>query len=250
MEQLITTVENGEVNTLQVETNKQFLCRVVIPAQTSTYKPVAHKTLMDLTLDAIESCGFQLEKEIYTYSKDGQRANGKYLLKYGNDSEMSLMIAWQNSYDKSLSLKFAIGTWVFICENGCVSGNMGAFKSKHVGDVQEVTPQSIKDYICGAGDTFYRMVDAKEAMKEIQLSKQQVAELLGRMFVEKEIIISTQLNTIKREIDKPTYEYGAPGTLWELYNHITFSLKDCNPTYWLETQQKSHQFITEEFNIA
>ncbi len=233
----------------EVMSNKVFLLRVPIPAETSTYKPVSHGKLMELTLDAIETCGFLLEKEIYTYSKDGLRANGKYLLKYGNDSEMSLMIAWQNSYDKSLSLKFAVGTWVFICENGCVSGNMGAFKSKHVGDVQEVTPQSIKEYICGAGETFYRMVDTKEAMKDIQVSRTKVAEILGRMFVEEGIIISTQLNTIKRELDKPTYDYGSPGSVWEFYNYITFSLKDCNPTYWLETQQKVHQYIVKEFNL-
>lgn len=114
---------------------KQYLLQVPVPESTSTYKAVSYRELIEVTLESIESCGFKLIKEIYTWRKEGQIANGKYLLKYGTDPDMSLMIAWQNSYDKSLSLKFAVGTFVYICENGCVSGDMGAFKSKHVGDM-------------------------------------------------------------------------------------------------------------------
>lgn len=233
----------------EIMTIKEFLLQVPQPESTSTYKCVSHGTLMELTLNAIESCGFQLEKEIYTQSRGGLKANGKYLIKYGNDPDMSIMIAWQNSYDKSLSLKFAIGTWVFICENGACSGNMGAFRSKHIGDVQEITPATIKEFVCGSGEVFYKMVDTKERMKELTVTTRETAELLGRLYVEKEIINSTQLNTIKREIDTPTYNYGPKDTVWTLYNYCTFAMKDCNPQHWLESQRNLHQFFVDEFNI-
>ena len=228
---------------------EEFLLGVPVPAQTSTYKPVSHGRLIDLTRGAIRDCGFKLKKEVYTSSRDGLRANGKYLIEFGNDPDMSIMIAWQNSYDKKISLKFAIGTWVFICENGMCKSDIASFKTKHVGDVQEVTPEKIKEYICQAAETFYELVDEKETMKGINLTEQERAELLGRMFIIEEVITSTQLNAIKREIQEPTYDYNSPGTVWEFYNYCTFAIKNANPRYWLQVQEDLHQFFTVEFNI-
>ncbi len=234
---------------IETLTHEEFLLRVPIPAETSTYKPVSHGELMKLTKDALIKCNFHLEKEVYTHSKDGMRATGRYLLRFGQDPDMSIMIAWQNSYDKKISLKFAIGTWVFVCENGCVAGNIGAFKSKHTGDIQDITPAKIEEYICQAAETFYNMVDEKEAMKTINVTAKERAELLGRMYIIDELLTSTQLNIVKREIKEPTYDYGAPMTVWEFYNYCTFALKDANPRYWISSQENLHQFFIDEFNI-
>lgn len=228
---------------------KEFLLNVVIPDETRSYKPVSHGELIKVTLESIENCGFKLVKEIYTYRKEGLTANGKYLLEYGNDIDMSLMIAWQNSYDKSLSLKFAIGTWVYICENGCVSGNMGAFRSKHVGDVQTVSPALLREYICKAGDHFNTMVAEKEAMKNIQITAKERAALLGVLYIDKKLITSTQLNQIKETIEHPVYDYGAPGTVWGLYNYCTEALRNISPQYWLTAQVNIHKFMIAEYDI-
>lgn len=242
-------IEDMEQEQERLMTPKEYLLQVPVPEESRTYKPVSYEELIRVTLESIESCGFILSKEIYTYRKEGQVANGKYLLKYGDDPDMSIMIAWQNSYDKTLSLKFAIGTYVYICSNGCVSGNMGAYRSKHVGDVQTVSPQLLREYICRAGEQFDTMVIQKEAMKEIQISAKERAEILGVLFIDKQLITSTQLNIVKNEIEKPTYDYQAPGTLWELYNYITFSLSEVSPQYWLSAQVNLHQFFIKEYNI-
>ena len=246
MDDILMENEHREV---PMQTPKQFLLQVPVPAQTSTYKPVSHGKLMQLVTNAIRECGFILKGEIYTHSKDGQVANGKYLLEYGDDPDMSLMVAWQNSYNKKVTFKLAVGAWVFICENGMCDGDVGSYKSKHVGDIQEVTPEIIREYINDAASSFDRMVKDKETMKGIIITPKESAEILGRMFILEENITSTQLNVIKREIHKPTYDYRSPGTVWELYNHVTFALKDCHPRYWLEQQQNVHKFFVEEFKI-
>lgn len=98
----------------EVQSTKDFLKAMPLPQQTSWYKPVGHAQLMDITLESIDRCGFELKSEHYTHAAGGAKANGKYHLSYGNDPDMSIMIAWQNSYNKQLSLKFAIGGYVFI----------------------------------------------------------------------------------------------------------------------------------------
>ena len=226
------------------ESAKSILINAEIPQQTRTYKPVSHERLIDLTLESIHQSGFELASESYSSARNGTVANGKFAIKNVADSEMQLQIGWQNSYDKSLSLKFAIGTKIFICSNGCVSGDYGAFKKKHQGEIQEFTPQAITEYIQRAGDAFQRMQAERETMKSIDVSRRVQAELIGRMIVEEQFIESTQLNIIRKELENPTHDYGASGSLWELCQFTTFSMKEVHPTLWMDNHIDAHNFFT------
>jgi hypothetical protein len=226
-------------------TLKNALVHTAVPMETKTYKPVSHAQLMDLTLESIHQAGFTLDKEIYSSAREGKVANGKFTIKNVADNEMQLQIGWQNSYDKSLSLKFAIGTRIFICSNGCVSGDYGAFKKKHQGEIQSFTPQAITEYIKRAGEAFTRMQAERELMKTIEIDRRTQAELIGRMIVEQQFIESTQLNIIRAELDKPTHDYGAPNSLWELYQFTTYSMKEVHPSLWMNNHIDAHSFFVE-----
>jgi hypothetical protein len=228
---------------------KQILLNAELPQQTRTYKPINHSQLIDLTLESIQSAGFELGAEMYSAARDGAVANGRYTIKNIADKEMELQIGWQNSYDKSMSLKFAIGTRIMICSNGCVSGDYGAFRKKHVGTVQEFTPNAITEYIKSAGEAFRRMQEERDRMKEIELTRKTKAELIGRMYLEEQFINSTQLNIISRELDNPTHDYGAPNSMWELYNYTTFAMKETHPSLWMQNHQEAHSFFVNESGI-
>ena len=182
-------------------TTRELLINAELPQQTKTYKPISHQQLMDLTLESIHSAGFELGTELYSSARAGNVANGRYTIKNVADSEMELQIGWQNSYDRSMSLKFAIGTRILVCSNGCVSGDYGAFKRKHQGEIQTFTPTAITEYIKQAGDAFTKMQAEREVMKNREVTKRTSAELIGRMIIEENIIESTQLNII-REIGR------------------------------------------------
>lgn len=232
------------------KTARGMLLAAPVPQQTRTYKPVSHAQLMDLTLESIHQAGFTLDQERYTSARDGKVANGKFTIKNVADSEMQLQIGWQNSYDKSLSLKFAIGTRIFICENGCVSGDYGAFKHKHVGEIQTFTPQAITDYILDAGEAFSRIQSERDSMKQIVLDRRAQAELIGRMIIDEQFIESTQLNIIKRELEKPTHNYGAENSLWELYQFTTFSMKEVHPSLWMNNHIDAHAFFLDAAGLV
>jgi hypothetical protein len=238
-----------------METKKSYLAArdilltADIPQETKTYKPVTHQQLMDLTLESIHSAGFELESEVYSAARDGNVANGRYVIKNVADSEMQLQIGWQNSYDKSMSLKFAIGTRIIVCSNGMVSGDYGAFKKAHKGEIQTFTPNAITEYIKQAGDAFTRIQNEREAMKNMEITKRTAAELIGRMIIEESIIESTQLNIIRGELEKPSFDYGAPGSLWELYQHTTFAMKEVHPSLWMRNHINAHSFFVNAAGI-
>ena len=230
-------------------TTKDILLNAEIPQSTSTYKAVSHGQLIDLTLNSIEKAGFTLDKELYSTARDGNIANGRFTIRNVMDSEMQLEVGWQNSYDKSLSLKFAIGTRIFICQNGCVAGDYGAFKKQHRGEIQLFTPHAISEYIKEAGDVFRRMQDERERMKQIEVSRRVKAELIGRMIIEEGFIQSTQLNLISKELDNPTFDYGAPDSMWELYQFTTQAMREVHPSLWMNNHIKAHNFFVNESGI-
>lgn len=230
-------------NTKTYESQKYYLKGAELPKETKTYKPISHGQLIDLTLESIHQAGFKLDKESYSAAKGGNIANGKFSISNVADSEMQLQIGWQNSYDKSLTLKFAIGTNVFICANGVVSGDHGSFKRKHIGDVQIFTPNAITEYIKLSGDGFIQIQKEREIMKHVEIDARLSAELVGRMIIQEEFIQSTQLIIIQKELKKPTYDYKAPGTLWELYQHTTHAMKEVHPSLWMQNHIDAHNFF-------
>jgi hypothetical protein len=136
-----------------------------------------------------------------------------------------------------------------VCSNGCVSGDYGAFRKKHQGTVQEFAPSAITEYIKRAGDVFQQMQKSRESMKQIEISKRSAAELIGRMYLEEEIIQNTQLNIIKREMSNPSFDYGAENSMWELYNHTTLAMKELHPSLWLESHMAAHSFFVNESGL-
>lgn len=228
------------------KTTKQQLITVPVPQDTRTYKAISNSQLIDLTLNSIEKAGFILDSEQYSSAREGQIANGKFTIQNVADSEMKLQIAFQNSYNKQISLKYAIGAKIIICSNGLVHGDMGTFKRKHQGTVQEFAPNAIVEYIKRSGDLFIQMQKEREEMKKIELTKRTKAELIGRMFIENEIIQSTQLGLISKEIQFPTYNYNSPNSLWELYQFTTSALRDIHPILYMEKHMEAHKFFVNE----
>lgn len=237
------------MNKNEYKVSKEMLIGVNVPNSTKTYKSVSHEQLIDVTLESIHRAGFDLDKEVYTATSNGQIATGRFTISNVVDRDMQLQIGWQNSYNKQISLKFAIGARIFICQNGCVSGDYGAFKKKHSGRVQSFAPSAIIEYIKSAGDAFRNLQKQRDALKNIQITPRRRAELLGRMLVEDQFIESTQLNLIEKEIKKPTFDYGAEGSLWELYQFTTYAMKEIHPKLWMDRHMEAHEFFVNEAGI-
>lgn len=225
--------------------SKESLILAPIPKQTSTYKPVSHEQLMELCLDGIYRAGFTVESEQYESRKGGQVASGKYLIKGVDDTEMQLQATWQNSYDKSIPLKFVVGAMVLVCSNGMISlRTMNEYRHKHVSDVQEISPLIIPERIKGAGEIFLGLQCDRELLKSIEVSKKAQAEVIGRLFLDQTFINTAQLNILKKELTDPHHDYKAPNSLWELYNYTTYSIGGFNPT-WINDHVAAHAYFME-----
>jgi hypothetical protein len=228
---------------------REELFAVEVPMQTRTYKPVSHRNIIETTLEQIDKSGFVVKDEHYISAQNGFIATGYYNLEYFADPEVNIRIAWQNSYNKQVSLKYAIGLNVMVCTNGSFYGDIGGFKKRHTGIVQEFTPAKIADYFQSAEDIFGTLVKHKNRMKEIELSKKVVAQLIGEMYITEALLKETQISIIKKEIIEESFDYGVKGTAWNIYNAVTHSFKTLHPSEYIERHSKLHTFFADKFDL-
>lgn len=218
-----------------------------LPLETKSYKPVSHKEIIEKTKENLDIYGYKLNSEIYLANDKCTQVMGLYQIANMHDNEMCLEIAWMNSYDKTRTLKFAIGTRVFICSNGSVFGDRGHFKRKHTGEVKQITKENIQMFLEESSFVFNQMIKDKEDWKQKQISKRTCAELLGRMYAEEEIIKETQISIIKNEMITPSFDYeGADNSVWEFYNHCTHSLKNIHPTNYIKAHSNLYDFFSKQ----
>lgn len=219
------------------------------PNHGGRYALIPHGTIIDEARVQLAQAGLDIAEETYKTTLDGQVAQGIYKLKHAADPEMGLMFAWSNSYNKTMRFKCAIGGQVFVCSNGVVSGDLGNYHRKHSGSALHDVKTHIASQISMAHQYYTELIGTKEDLKQVLLTKKEKAELLGSLFVEQEILTLTQVGIVKREMDKPTFNYGNvdPDSAWMMYNHVTHALKDSHPLFYLSNHQAVHQMFVDRF---
>lgn len=229
--------------------NEEHLRQLPLPTHGKRYAVVPHGTIIDKTREELSAAGFGVISELYRASLDGQIAQGSYQLHYGDDSDMGLMFAWSNSYNKMMRFKCAVGAQVFICMNGVVHGDLGNYNRKHIG-ANALTDvfTTINTQISKAKEHYDQLVTDKEMLKNVTLTTKDKGRILGELFAHDEILTLTQVGIVKREIDKPSFNYNSDvDSAWTMYNHITLALKESHPMTYIDDHQKVHSFFVKQY---
>ena len=228
---------------------RQDLMDVALPNHASTYTVISHKSVMDLSTEALEDAGFSVTAENYRATHDGNIASAIYTLNYGDDPELSMMFAWSNSYNKQMRFKCGVGAIHSVNNTSLVCGDMGSWARKHTGSADTETKETIEEQVKLAKMYYDQLVSDKEAMKKINLDVRKQSQLLGMLFAEHDILTTEQASMIKQQMSRPTYKCTTPGTLWEFYNFVTIALQQSHPKTWMEDQRVLHWFMSETFKF-
>ena len=228
---------------------RQDLMDVALPNHASTYTVISHKSVMDLSTEALEDAGFSVTAENYRATHDGNIASAIYTLNYGDDPELSMMFAWSNSYNKQMRFKCGVGAIHSVNNTSLVCGDMGSWARKHTGSADTETKETIEEQVKLAKMYYDQLVSDKEAMKKINLDVRKQSQILGMLFAEHDILTTEQASMIKQQMSRSTYKCTTPGTLWEFYNFVTIALQQSHPKTWMEDQRVLHWFMSETFKF-
>jgi hypothetical protein len=230
---------------------EQDLINIPLPQDSSDnrgYTTVSNSFIINNVRQELLNNGFTIVNEEYKSALKGQISQGIYYLNYGNDPDLSLMFTWLNSYNKMLSFRCSIGGYVYSSNSSIITGDMATYGRKHNGNADEQVQSHIVQQMSQASNYYTKLVADKNVMKNITLTKDQIAMLVGKVFIADNILGNSRLQCIKDELENPSYQYSTPeDNLWTIYNHFIYVLRKSHPLTWMESQKRMHQLIKNTF---
>lgn len=228
---------------------KSDLYDVPVPVKTNSYSPVPHKELIEHVEEELYKRNLIINNTTLNSAREGKQLIGYADIHPQGYDELGMRLAFRNSYDKSMSVAFVAGAVVWICSNGMINGDI-QFMRKHTGSVLSELKNRIVSATDQLSEVFERSIKHADTMKSLTVNKTTSAELCGRLFIEEDIITSTQLGIMKKEIKNPSFDAFKDQNVWSLYNHATFSLKEAHPSNYLKQHIDIHNFFEKEFSLT
>ncbi len=223
-----------------------------LPAKTDTYTPIAHTSVINRVRAEITNAGYIITGEEFRCSNDGQVALGTFRINYKADPDIELSANFMNSYNKQHAFRFNLGGLVKVCANGMMLNNnkFGSYKRVHKGAADILAEGKIAEFIKDSEEYWSHLVEHKDKLKDKWLPSTVQHDILGELFFKEKVLNTMQLNTIRSEMEKPSFEYKVDiDSAWALYNHITLALKDSHPSTWIEDQMKVHEVFNKFFDL-
>ena len=231
---------------------REYLESVALPNHGGRYTPISHKSIIDKVHEELDKRGFNVESELYRASIGGNVANGMYILDQGTDPDMKMMFVWGNSYDKSMRFKCGIGVYIPKTGNYIFAGNISSYARKHTGKADEEAIAMIQTQLNMANVHYADLVASRDILINQTASIRTYSELIGRMFIEKEILNKEQVSTVRDQIlnevvllDNLTWD-----NAWNFYNYVATALRMSHPKNWFENQSDTHNFIVAYFGLV
>ena len=244
-----------------ISTREEVYNAPIIPWSNDSYTPISNKFIMDMLTDKIQNLGLTVKSEDYRTSltKDGKIKGVIGGLNVITDSaDYGQRIMFRNSYDKSMSFAIVVGGIVWVCENGLCSGDY-QYKRIHRGVItgdSSTTQDDIVENINGSFQyletAFTKVTGQLDELKHFQISPKESYELIGELFFKQEIISITQMSIVKRElVQSNNFRHigDTDFTAYDLYNHITESLKKSYVSVYLQNHIQVHKLFENVFNI-
>ena len=232
-----------------------------IPWNNGTYTPISNMFIMDMINSKLNTLGLVVKNEEYksARTKEGlvKGVIGSYDISTP-DSDFGQRIMFRNSYDKSMSFAFVCGMVTWICTNGCIKGDY-QYRRIHRGVIMEetsTTQEAIVENINGGftmlQTSFEKTSFQLRELQHFEISPTESYDILGKLFFEQQVISITQLSTIKKEFEQSRnfHHLGDKDfTAYDLYNHITESLKASAVRTYISDHVATHKLFEETFKV-
>ena len=232
----------------QVSQNE--LAQLPCPKATSSYFPVSHYDVARISVDSLQSAGYQIRNERWTLSNNEQRIFGVIdlnlpLARWDSPGKgVTVSIGVRSSYDKKLPLGIVAGSRVFVCSNLAFCGEI-SYKRKHTkfgySDFQNQITQAIDKLRA------YQALESERinSWMNFEMSNHQSDALLLALF-ESGTISTRQFQQVLAEYRKPSFEdFSGKITLWNFFNRITTALRERGKDRPLSHSSETSQLINQ-----
>lgn len=92
---------------------RQEMFQLPLPEATESYCVISNKEIIDTTLESLYREGFSVKSEFHKTDGSRQKFVGGFVVN-GGTSDMDIMFGYKNSYDRSMSAAYALGSQIII----------------------------------------------------------------------------------------------------------------------------------------
>ena len=229
---------------------EEYLRKTQLPVATKSYTVISHGDIIDTVRTMLAKHGFIITNELYKAECNGDVALGFMQIETLNDPDMAMTFNWTNSYNKMVRFSCSIGGFIYDNQVPFVStNNQASWRRKHTGPALEETMEVIEAMVASADDHFAEIVNMKNKFKSINVSRKEYAKLLGLLYFDKQVISSTQVEVIKKEYDKPSFDYTDKGT-FKLEDDMFRGNFYSSDVYGKLKQDSTYNFKTSGYRIG
>jgi len=164
------------------QNDSTFLKNIPLPENTGTYSAVPHAVFLDEIKEELYKKGYEVAEERYLHANKGQILTGNFRITNNTNSELMPCINFTNSYNKMRRASIRATAMVLICKNGMMgSTSVGSYSRKHSGTALEDIRIKMGEVVNSLESEFERLLLNVEEMKQIELDKKIIAQLVGDM---------------------------------------------------------------------
>jgi hypothetical protein len=230
---------------------ESFIRSVPLPTHGGRYAVIPHSFIIDKVRDELNKNNFIVKHELYKASGNGEEVRGFVHIENTLDPEMGMVLTWTNSYNKQVKFSCAVGGYMYDNQCAFVTYDKEAegWIRKHLGTALPEAEKTIIKMISNASNHFNKIIDTKQKMCNVQFTDDMYGCLMGKIYFQHEYMKSEQVNIVKSERKKPTFDYTYKGTAWEFFKHVAFAMIDASPKEWLSKMQQVHYTILNELDL-
>ena len=225
---------------------------VQVPDATSTYEPVPHIEVYNMTKDIMEEHNphMILKKTEFGLQMNGELMFGMMQYSYNGikGDEIGINVGITNSYNKMIPVKVGIGSYVFVCENGMFNADI-VYSRKHTVHIWDELEESISRLVIKADDIQDKMDDERRMLKCFNISQEEGYEKLG-LLSGTDILSPNMYQKALKDWKNPRHEEFADRNVWSLYNCATEALKRTHIGDIMEQHSKLHKTILNQYALA
>lgn len=224
------------MGTSDVYTNPEILDHVKTPRASGRHFPVPHSLVRQHAADVLTASKYDIVEEEVMLAKENQRAFGIFVVKpplwgYGdnggtavNHSDLSMVLGWRNSHDKSFSAGLVLGSRVMVCDNLAFYGEY-QFRRKHTRNIRRDLGSKVYQAFIQATQGWQEQTACYQRYKQTELTR----ELGDHIIMEAasaDVIPASKALKVRKEWREPRHPEFKEPTAWTLFNAFTETLKD------------------------
>ena len=229
-------------------TNRQAILATPLPQHGGRYAVIPHSLFLNEIQDRLKAKGYDIAEERYLTTGNRQVIAGVFRIK-DNNTELAPSISFINSYNKTKKASIRAGAVVLVCRYGMMGAiENGSYSRKHTGTALEDFREHVELVIDGLEKEFIRLQSNVREMKNISVDNILIANLIGDMVMNEQLITNTQLSIFKKE-KKSSLNFRG-NTLWDFYNNCTEAFKDSHPVIYDKQHVKFHTYICDKFKLT